>query len=61
MRALNWGLYGIFQLDLVATLLGEMTTPARAIYALIGLAGVIKLISLIKCCPCNRESSESQK
>ena len=54
--ALNWGLVGIFQVDLVAKLLGEMTGPARAVYGLIGVAGVLKLLSLVKACPCQREA-----
>ena len=54
--ALNWGLVGIFQVDLVAKLLGEMTGPARAVYGLIGVAGVLKLLSLVKVCPCQREN-----
>ncbi len=50
--ALNWGLYGWLQLDLVAKLLGPMTFGAKIVYGLIGLAGVVKLISLVKACPC---------
>lgn len=39
--ALNWGLIGIFQFDLVASLLGGMSaTFARIVYTLVGLAGV---------------------
>ena len=52
LGALNWGLYGVFQIDLVARLLGTMTGPARAVYGLIGVAGLLKLISFIKRCPC---------
>ena len=52
--ALNWGLYGLFQLDLVARLLGDTTPAARAVYGLIGLAGVLKLVSFVKCCPCQK-------
>ena len=60
--ALNWGLVGIFQVDLVAKLLGAMTGPARIVYGLIGVAGVLKLLSLVKCCPCQRDGScESKK
>ncbi len=59
--ALNWGLVGIFQFDLVARVLGEMTTPARIVYGLIGVAGLLKLISLVKCCPCDRGSCEPKK
>ena len=59
--ALNWGLVGIFQMDLVATLLGDMTMPARIVYGLIGVAGVLKLVSLVKCCPCSAGSCETKK
>ncbi|MBI3321903.1 MAG: DUF378 domain-containing protein [Candidatus Omnitrophica bacterium] len=51
--ALNWGLVGFFQVDLVAKFLGVMTTPARVVYDIIGIAGVLKLLSLVKCCPCS--------
>ncbi len=59
--AINWGLVGIFQMDLVEKLLGTMTGPARAVYGLIGVAGVLKLLSFFKCCPCQRESCETKK
>lgn len=49
--ALNWGAVGFFQIDLVARFLGEMTTASRAVYGLVGIAGVIKLISFLKDCP----------
>jgi uncharacterized membrane protein YuzA (DUF378 family) len=58
--ALNWGLVGIFQVDLVAKLLGDMTTPARVVYGLIGVAGLLKLVSLVKCCPCNKGTCETK-
>ena len=49
--AINWGLYGIWGIDLVAKLLGDMTTASKVVYGLVGVAGVIKLISCIKDCP----------
>ena len=55
--AINWGLAGIFHVDLVAKLLGEMTGPARVVYGIIGVAGVLKLLSCFKCCPCQRDGS----
>ena len=58
--ALNWGLAGVFNFDLVARLLGEMTGPARVVYGLIGVAGVLTLISLVKCCPCAGKSCETK-
>ena len=53
--AINWGLVGVLQVDLVARLLGDMTGPARIVYAIIGLAGLLKLVSLVKCCPCQKD------
>lgn len=39
--AINWGLIGFFQFDLVAALFGSMASLiSRIIYALIGLAGL---------------------
>lgn len=49
--ALNWGLWGFFQFDLVAWLFGGNTTIlSRLIYALIGLAGVWSCSSFGRCC-----------
>lgn len=58
--AINWGLMGIFQVDLVAKLLGEMTTAARVVYGLIGVGGVVTLLSCLKCCPCTKGSCETK-
>ena len=49
--ALNWGLIGFFQINLVAQLLGDMTTASRVVYGLVGVAGAIKLISCFTGCP----------
>lgn len=39
--AINWGLIGFFQFDLVATLFGGMDSLiSRIVYALIGLSGL---------------------
>ena len=61
LGALNWGLLAFFNLDLVAKLLGEMTMPAKIVYGLIGVAGVLKLLSLVKCCPCQKEGCGTKK
>ena len=55
--AINWGLVGIFQVDLVANLLGVMSGPARIVYGIIGVAGVLKVLSIFKCCPCQKDGS----
>ena len=39
--ALNWGMIGIFQFDVVAAIFGGMSTVvARIIHTLVGLAGI---------------------
>ncbi len=38
--AINWGLIGFFQFDLVAAIFGTMSTFTRIIYALVGIAGL---------------------
>jgi uncharacterized membrane protein YuzA (DUF378 family) len=42
--AINWGLVGLLQFDLVATLFGGETAPlSRIVYSLVGLAGIALL------------------
>jgi uncharacterized protein len=41
--AINWGLIGFFQFDLVATLFGTMSAFTRVVYALVGIAGLYSL------------------
>ena len=59
--ALNWGLVGIFQLNLVERLLGMMTMPTRIVYGIIGVAGLMKLVSCVMCCPCCKKDSADCK
>ncbi len=40
---LNWGLVGLLNFDLVATLLGDMTSLARTVYALVGISAVYQI------------------
>lgn len=44
--AINWGLIGIFNFNLVEMIFGNMTIIARIIYALVGISGLwaIKLL-----------------
>ncbi|KPK32677.1 MAG: hypothetical protein AMS24_03460 [Chlamydiae bacterium SM23_39] len=40
--AINWGLWGIFQYDLVADIFGGNTTAlARLVYSIVGISGVL--------------------
>jgi uncharacterized protein len=43
LGAINWGLIGLFDFDLVAALFGTATTFTRFIYTIIGLAGIINI------------------
>lgn len=54
--ALNWGLVGIFKFNLVAFLLGDMTRPARLVYALVGLSAIVSAITTYACCSSNNEN-----
>ncbi len=39
--ALNWGMIGLFQFDLIASIFGGMgSTISRVLYTLVGLAGI---------------------
>ncbi len=45
--ALNWGLIGLLEFDLVATLFGGSTSfLSRTIYALVGIAGIYAITLL---------------
>lgn len=41
--AVNWGLIGFFQFDLVAFIFGNMSWLSRIIYAVVGLSGLYML------------------
>ena len=40
---LNWGTIGFFDTNIVALLVGDMTTAARIIYGLVGLAALYSI------------------
>ena len=43
--AINWGLIGFFNFDLVASIFGEMTVITRIIYDLVGISALILLFT----------------
>lgn len=47
--ALNWGLVGIFGLDLVATVLGDMSILSRIVYSLVGVSAIITALTVHNC------------
>ncbi len=46
---LNWGLVGIFNFDLVATIFGAMSIVSRIVYILVGVAAIyLAVVSFVK-------------
>ncbi len=43
---LNWALVGLFNFDLVAALLGNMSVASRVVYVLVGLGALYSLVLL---------------
>ena len=46
--AINWGLVGLLDLDLVATLFGEGTMLSRIVYVIVALCGIINIGILLE-------------
>lgn len=44
----NWGLIGLFEFDLVASIFGTMTMFSRVIYTLVGVCGLYLLTFFTK-------------
>lgn len=56
LGALNWGLVTFWGLNLVDKALGMGSAPAKVAYGAIGIAGALKLFSLVQACPCQKKS-----
>ena len=56
--ALNWGLVGAANFNLVDQLLGAGSAASRVIYVLVGIAGLMKFVSCFKQCPCMIKKEE---
>lgn len=41
--ALNWGLIGLFNFNLVTTLFGEGTLVTNIVYILVGISGLVNI------------------
>ena len=41
--AINWGLIGLFDFNLVAYLFGEASMLSRVVYTLVGITGLINI------------------
>ena len=44
--ALNWGLIGLFNFNLVSFIFGDMSALSRVIYTLVGVCGLINIMIL---------------
>lgn len=45
---LNWGLVGLFDFNLVATIFGDMSVLSRVVYSLVGFSSVLVAVQLPK-------------
>ena len=46
--AINWGLIGLFDFNLVTFIFGDATVLTRIVYTIIGIAGIINIGPLVK-------------
>lgn len=45
---INWGLIGLFEFDLVATLFGDMSQISRLVYVVVGLSALYCIYTAMK-------------
>jgi len=45
---LNWGLVGVFNFDLVATIFGDMSALSRIVYTVVGISAIYVLTLSMK-------------
>ena len=50
--AINWGLIGLFEFNLVETIFGEMAQLSRITYVIVGLAGLYLLLVPVMATKC---------
>lgn len=46
--ALNWGLVGLFNFNLVAAIFGDMSILSRVVYSLVGVSAILVAIEFPK-------------
>ncbi len=51
--ACNWGLYGLFDFDIVHYLLGSIPVLARILYVLVGLSALYIILNKYTVCVCS--------
>ena len=55
--ALNWGLVGLFNFDLVAAIFGDLTIVSRIIYSLVGISAIVTALMVHHCEPAKQIES----
>ena len=45
--AINWGLVGLLNMDLVASIFGAASTISKAVYVLVGLSGLYVGVTML--------------
>lgn len=59
--ALNWGIVGLFDFEIISYYLGETTLLCRIVYIIIGLSAIITAsFAMIDCKNCNNDYNENQ-
>jgi uncharacterized membrane protein YuzA (DUF378 family) len=54
--AINWGLIGLFNFNLVSAIFGDRSTVSKIIYTLVGIAGLYSIFLLTRVIPCAASS-----
>lgn len=57
--AINWGLIGALDKNIVSALLGSGTTAEKIVYILVGVAGIAALVGCIFGCPMAKKCCEA--
>jgi len=58
--AINWGLIGIIDFNLVSAILGNVPIAERIVYAIVGLAALCSLTAA-KCSQCERAAMRANE
>lgn len=57
--ALNWGLIGAFDFNLVETLLVSFPNAQKVVYILVGISAIFQVAAIIKCRCCSKSCNTS--
>ena len=46
---LNWGLYGLYQLNIISMIFGGFSMIARVVYIIVGIAAIYAIVRALLC------------